>query len=74
MKALTGKSVFVGKVKGKEFRRQGLLTPEGSGDFELARERLAKLVGWPPDSVSDGDTMEYLARGDKDTRAYLRSR
>lgn len=72
-KYLVGLSVFVGKDRTSSTDRcQGVLTPAGKQAFERARARLAKLVGW--DTVSDGDTIEYLAVGLGRTRALLAGR
>lgn len=49
------------------------MTAEGSRLFEQARARLATIVDWKPARVSDSDVLEYLARGEKATRAYLKS-
>lgn len=62
-------SIFRDKKGGSRF--QGVLTPAGSRRFELARVRLAKLVSRDPEQVSDADVVEFLARGDKDSKAYL---
>lgn len=53
-------------------RVAGFLTADGSRRFEAARRRLAELVGWKPSSVSDGNTAEFLARGEADAIEYLR--
>lgn len=55
-------------------RFQGETTATGSAAFEAARHRLGRLAGRASDLVSDGDTMEYLARGDDETRLYLARR
>lgn len=58
-------------------RIQGVLTAEGGTLFEVARERLRRLVitttGHVPATVSDASTVEYLLRGTVRTRAALRS-
>jgi hypothetical protein len=51
---------------------QGWLSLTGSEKFEEARARLGVLSKWPVDRVSDADVIEYLARGENDTRAYLK--
>ena len=61
------RAIFTGKSQ----RYQGIVTPLGAGLVEQARIRLALLVGRLPSQVSDGDTIEYLARGDKDARTYI---
>lgn len=48
----------------------GRISKVGSAGFEASRKRLAKLAG--QESASDGDTVEYLARGHENTRRYLR--
>jgi hypothetical protein len=53
-------------------RFQGVTTKLGTTRFEAARGRLAKLAGREKEHVSDGDVFEYLARGESETRAYLK--
>lgn len=60
-------SIFRNKRGGKRY--QGNLTKVGSAAFEEARKRLAKLAGRK--SATDADVMEYLSRGEAETRAYL---
>ena len=59
-------------------RVQGELTSVGSADFEHARSKLAdivfKIAGVRPKSVSDGDTIEFLARGEAETKVFLKDR
>lgn len=55
----------------KQIRIQGVVSPDGGRRFERARRALARLVGWKPAQVSDGDTIEFLARGEEGTAAYL---
>ena len=62
-------SIFRNKSGGD--RVQGHITPAGSARFEAARSRLAKLAGRDREHVSDADVIEYLARGEAATRAYL---
>jgi len=62
-------SIFRGKDGGT--RLQAVITPAGTVRFEQARARLAKLASWEVERVSNADVIEYLARGDKDTRAYI---
>jgi len=64
-------SVF--RPKPPETNVHGRLTLEGRRMFELARKALAKIVGWKSERVSDGDVIEFLARGERNTRAYLGS-
>lgn len=61
--------LFPGKAGGT--RVQGILTPVGTRRFELARERLAHLVNKDPEKISDAETIEYLARGEEETRKVL---
>lgn len=65
-------SIFKGKEHGD--RVQGYISQAGSKQFELARRRLGVLAQWDVKNVSDADTIEYLARGDEETRKYLASR
>ena len=62
-------SIFRNKKGGD--RLQGIVTPEGSRRFEMARRRLAKLAGREVEHVSDADVIEFLVRGDEATRAEL---
>lgn len=69
-KALCGwASIFREKSTGD--RLQGTVTKRGSERFEAARRALARLAKRKVTRVSDADTMEYLARGEAETRAYL---
>jgi hypothetical protein len=56
-------------------RVQGILTKIGRHAFERARRQLRGLVmritRLDPTPVSDADTVEFLARGEESTRAYL---
>lgn len=65
-------SIFKGKENGD--RVQGYISQAGSKKFEDARRRLAVLAQWSVKAVSDADTIEYLARGDDETRKYLAAR
>lgn len=64
-------TIFVGR---KTKHVHGRITEPGDVKFEEARARLAKLVGLPVGKVSDGNTVEFLSRGEKATRAYLKTR
>jgi len=52
-------------------KKQGVITPAGTIRFEAARRRLAKLAGREVEQISDADTIEYLARGETETKAYI---
>jgi len=66
-------SIFPGKDP--RTRIQGILTTTGGREFERQRRRLGALyteiTGLTIASVSDGDVVEFCARGDAATRAYL---
>lgn len=62
-------SLFRGKKGGD--RVQGVLTPAGSRRFEQARARLGRMIGKDAEKVSDADVIEFLARGDEETRKVL---
>ena len=62
-------AIFRDKVGGRKV--QGRMTPAGSTRFERARRNLAKLAAWEVEAVSDADVIEFLARGETDTRKYL---
>ena len=53
---------------------QGIISLEGARRFELARTRLAQLAGWQERTVSDADTIEFLARGEHNAVAYLKQK
>lgn len=57
---------------GDKVRYQGLVSAEGARLFEQARLRLANIVHVEIENVSDGAVMEYLARGDRETRAHVK--
>jgi hypothetical protein len=61
-------SIFRDKTGG---RVNGVLTARGSVRFELHRKQLAKLAGRDAEQVSDADVVEYMARGELETRKYL---
>jgi hypothetical protein len=62
-------SIFRDKEGGD--RVQGVITKDGSKAFEAARKRLALLARRPVTQVSDADTIEFLARGERSTERYL---
>lgn len=55
-------------------RVQGVLTKTATQLFERARRRLAEISGWDWGRCSDADVIEFLARGEADTRAYFKKR
>ena len=58
--------------RGKD-RTRGLkcyLTAIGHAKVAAAKIRVARLVGWKVADVSEGDTLEFLARGEADSVAY----
>lgn len=63
-------TIFGSKEHGS--RVQGGLTKVGTSQFEVARKKLAKMVGWAESRVSDGDVIEALSRGWVNTQEYLR--
>lgn len=65
-------SIFREKDGGDRY--QGIVTKAGAQAFERARARLAKLADRKVDHVSDADVIEYLARGEANTRDYLEGR
>lgn len=72
-------SIFRDKIDGAGVLREGaqrvqaIISPKGSRRFEEARRRLATLADREPEQVSDADVVEYLARGEQETRNYLRA-
>ena len=73
MTTKTGRPVIFGPKDDDKTVRALALTKRGRVLFEKARKRLKKLAKWPG-SVSDGDVIESLARGDDETAAYLRQK
>jgi hypothetical protein len=73
-------SIFRGKVaddgtlQDGAKRVQGVITPVGTRRFEQSRARLAKLADLEVEQVSDADVIEFLARGETNTRRYLAGR
>jgi len=63
--------VFGGKVRDSEHRFQGWFSTWAKQQFEAARTRLSALTknGAKP---SDSDVVEFLLRGVKGTKDYLR--
>lgn len=61
------------RPKDRARQRSVGMTKTGWACFHAARRRLAQMVGVTTKAVSVADTFEYLARGDEDTRAYLRA-
>lgn len=53
-------------------RVQGFITKTGAEKFERARRQLAELAIWVR-APSDADVIEYLARGEENTRAYIKA-
>jgi hypothetical protein len=66
----TGRASVFRNKKGGD-RVQGTLTRRGSQRFAQARGALALMTERPVTTISDADVIEYLARGAKNTRAYL---
>jgi hypothetical protein len=62
-------SIFRNKLR--TCRVQAILSKDGYKAFNVARRKLAALVGWQAAKVSDADTIEYLARGHEATRVYV---
>lgn len=63
-------AIFVPK-DGPKCVRTGPLTMDGGKRFEMARQRLGVLAGWQPEKVSDSDVVEYLVRGEDNSKQYL---
>lgn len=58
----------------KTARVNGVITDDGHACFEEQRAALGRLLGWEAARVSDADVVEYMARGEKRARKYLRGR
>jgi len=52
-------------------RYQGNVSDIGRDKFEAARVRLAAMSGKPLIGISDGNVMEFLARGEKVTARII---
>lgn len=63
------RSVFRHKVGGR--RLQGLVTKHAVERFETHRRALAIVADRDVEDLTDADVLEFLIRGDDDTRAYL---
>lgn len=70
LETLRGRSSIFRNKKGGG-RVNGTLTPRGSVRFELHRKMLAGLVAREPEEISDADVVEYLTRGEEETRDYI---
>jgi hypothetical protein len=66
------RSIFGDKSGGD--RIQGILTKVGTRQFEVARARLAFLSQRKTSQVSQGDTAEFLARGEAATIKFLKGK
>jgi len=67
-------AVFRDKVKDVKHRVVGFLSSTGRTSFERERKRLGMMyqeITGREISISDADTIEYLARGSDATRLYL---
>ncbi len=58
--------------RGKQARVQAIITKTGKLWFEQARAKLARIAELKPADISDADTVEFLARGEVNTRLYMR--
>lgn len=70
---LLGRSSIFRNKKGGD-RVNGVITARGSVRFELHRKQLGLLVAREPEEISDADVVEYMARGEQETRGYLAGR
>lgn len=64
-------SLFRGKDRTRPV--SAYMTPAGKQKLHAARVRLAKIVKWDADDITDGDVCEFLARGEADSRAYFKA-
>lgn len=72
-KAPGGRPAIFTPKDGEPVRAQAL-TIAGSKKFEAHRRRLAKLAGLETTQVSDADTVEFMARGERETVKYLEAK
>lgn len=70
-RADSNRAIF--RPKDSSRTRPAAMTVEGYAAFERARAWLARLAG-RKDRVSDADVIEALARGEAETRRYLRGK
>lgn len=73
MTTKTGRPTLFGPKDDPRTVRALALTKRGRVLFEQARTKLKTLANWPG-TVSDGDVIESLARGEKETASYLRKK
>lgn len=70
-------TIFGPKVNDTKHRVQGILTADGLAAVERGRAQLRAIyksvMGRDPVKVSDADAIEFMARGELETRAYLRA-
>lgn len=71
-RANSGRKSLFGATMGGPYV-QGLLSPEGYRCFEAARLRLGRLLKTAPEKLSQAAVIEYLARGHRNTVAYVTS-
>lgn len=62
-------SIFRDKKGGRYV--QGIITKAGGRLFSAHRKRLAEIANRAPAKVSDADVIEYLARGESNSVAYI---
>lgn len=55
------RSIFRGKDRLRSIK--AYLTRDGRDAFTTARSELAAMVGWTPDEVSEGDTVQWALLG-----------
>lgn len=76
--AQTNRSGCLFGPKSSRTRFQGILSKKGGLALERARSRLwalyREVFGIDPTRISDGDVVEYLARGDEDCRQELEAK
>lgn len=69
----TGRPSIFGPKDGTQRIYASGLTKRGAQLFKAAKARLKKLAKWPG-TVSDGDAIEYLVRGEDESAEYLRQK
>ncbi len=57
---------------GKGYRKQGYISHQGDVCFEAWRDRIADLMQRDRKLISDADVIEFLARGEQESRRYLK--
>lgn len=58
----------------KTTRVQGMITKIGAQKMKMAKARIGELTGRAQRSISEGDVIEFLSRGEAEAIEYWRER